>query len=102
MREAEPGECGLDHEGAVVDHDAPGHGYLEVATALGELPAIERAITAAILDAVVLVEIARMRRPRTLREVGGRSDDGTAEVGTDAHADHVALDHLADANPGIE
>ena len=47
-------------------------------------------------------EIARMLRPAVSGEIGGRSHRELAQVRAEAHRDHVALDHLADADRRVE
>jgi hypothetical protein len=53
------------------------------------------------VDALVLEQIARVLRLRMPREVRGRADHGHPDVAGHGHGDHVAVDHLAELDPGV-
>jgi hypothetical protein len=54
------------------------------------------------VEALVLDEVARVPRRPTPREVRRRADDGHADVAGHGDRDHVAVDHLAELDAGVE
>jgi hypothetical protein len=88
---------------AIVDRDTTAHFDGKLPAATHELPAIDRAgREEAIADALVSRQLFRRFRPTMRREVGGSAEHRPAQVGSQAYADHVALDLFADANAGVQ
>ena len=103
VRQPEAIESRRKHQVAIVELEPPRDGDLEVASAVGELPAIDRGCgRLAVVGALVLLEVAGVLRLAPGREVGRRAHDGDALVFTDPYRDHVAADRLAEVDSRVE
>src|SRR5262249_24459629 len=67
-----------------------------------EGPAADRTTCDTHTDAIVVLQIRRLRRSRTVREIVGRGNDGRSRVIAEAHSDHVLLDAMARPDAGVE
>ncbi len=93
---------GAQQGGAGIEHPLALHMNVERMPVALEFPSEEAAARKTQVDAVVRGEVLRGLRRRVSGEVGGRGNDGHAQVGADAHGDHVLLQTFAQAHPGIE
>ena len=100
--EPEPRQRCVENEAAVVEDELSVDPHLKRATTLLELPGEKPAgFAVAVSDAAVSGEVLRLPRRRVAGEVGGRSHDGGDDVGSDAHRNHVLVDHFPETDPGV-
>src|ERR1700737_5012554 len=90
VRKPDPLGRGIDQNRTVVGHDVALDRDLEVLAVLYELPATDGAAGAlSQTDAVVIVEVSRMRGLSAAREIGRRADDDKSLLSADSDRDHL-------------
>ena len=95
-------QSGIQHLDCAVAGHLAVHTHLQFPAAFFELPCVYPAMREkAEVDAVVADEILRFLRLRPLAEVIRRSDDGHAQIRSDAHRDHVLGNLLAASHAGV-
>ena len=101
--EAEAGHRRLEHHAHVVEHQPAFNPHVEVAPVAAELPGVEAAGGhQPQVDAVVVRQLVGGCGPAVRGEVGGRSNNGHAQVRSDANGHHVLGHLLAQPHPGVE
>jgi hypothetical protein len=77
--------------------------HIELTTVFGELPCIELARGGqSDVDAPVIGQVLRRHRWSVPLEVGRRTDDCEAPIGSDADGDHIFAEGLAQADSGVD
>ena len=100
--EAHSGQCRVQPQRHVVEHQLPVDAHFQFASALFEFPGVDSAVgRQADIDAVVRREILRLLRCWLALEIGRRADHGHAEIRPDAHRHHVLCHLFAEADAGV-
>jgi hypothetical protein len=102
ISEASTGQCRVAHQGGFIEGQGTWRINRQRPALLSEFPAIQCPARPAGADTTMRHEISWFNRRRMVPQIGRRSDDDEAQIGTEGHRDHVAWYRIPCANAGIE